>query len=134
MSEKLKTTFAGITFKNPVVTASGTFGFGREFEAYYDLEKLGGLCTKGLTLEPRDGNTGIRIWETPSGIINSIGLENPGVDAFIEKEWPHLAQVGTVTVVNVGGSSEDTYLAAIRKLNSIPVQLIELNKIGRAHV
>lgn len=127
MSEKLKTTFAGITFKNPVVTASGTFGFGREFEAYYDLEKLGGLCTKGLTLEPRDGNTGIRIWETPSGIINSIGLENPGVDAFIEKEWPHLAQVGTVTVVNVGGSSEDTYLAAIRKLNSIPVQLIELN-------
>ena len=86
MSEKLKTTFAGITFKNPVVTASGTFGFGREFEAYYDLEKLGGLCTKGLTLEPRDGNTGIRIWETPSGIINSIGLENPGVDAFIEKE------------------------------------------------
>lgn len=127
MSERLKTNFAGITFKNPVLTASGTFGFGREFEAYYDLECLGGLCTKGLTIEPRDGNTGIRIWETPSGIINSIGLENPGVDAFIKNEWPHLSSIGTVTVVNVGGSDEESYLAAIRKLNSIPVQLIELN-------
>lgn len=127
MSERLKTTFAGVTFKNPVLTASGTFNFGREFEAYYDLAQLGGLCSKGLTLEPREGNTGIRIWETPSGIINSIGLENPGVDAFIEKEWPHLSGIGTVTVVNVGGKDEESYLEAIRRLNTIPVQLIELN-------
>ncbi|MGL6292079.1 dihydroorotate dehydrogenase [Eubacterium aggregans] len=127
MSERLKTTFAGVTFKNPVLTASGTFNFGLEFEAYYDLAQLGGLCSKGLTLEPREGNTGIRIWETPSGIINSIGLENPGVDAFIEKEWPHLSGIGTVTVVNVGGKDEESYLEAIRRLNTIPVQLIELN-------
>lgn len=127
MSERLKTTFAGVTFKNPVLTASGTFNFGREFEAYYDLAQLGGLCSKGLTLEPREGNTGIRIWETPSGIINSIGLENPGVDAFIEKEWPHLSGIGTVTVVNVGGKDGESYLEAIRRLNTIPVQLIELN-------
>lgn len=127
MSERLKTTFAGVTFKNPVLTASGTFNFGREFEAYYDLAQLGGLCSKGLTLEPREGNTGIRIWETPSGIINSIGLENPGVDTFIEKEWPHLSGIGTVTVVNVGGKDEESYLEAIRRLNTIPVQLIELN-------
>lgn len=127
MSERLKTTFTGVTFKNPVLTASGTFNFGREFEAYYDLAQLGGLCSKGLTLEPREGNTGIRIWETPSGIINSIGLENPGVDAFIEKEWPHLSGIGTVTVVNVGGKDEESYLEAIRRLNTIPVQLIELN-------
>lgn len=127
MSERLKTTFAGVTFKNPVLTASGTFNFGREFEAYYDLARLGGLCSKGLTLEPRDGNSGIRIWETPSGIINSIGLENPGVDAFIDNEWPHLSGIGTVTVVNVGGKDEASYLEAIRKLNAIPAQLIELN-------
>ncbi len=127
MSERLKTTFAGVTFKNPVLTASGTFNFGREFEAYYDLAQLGGLCSKGLTLEPREGNTGIRIWETPSGIINSIGLENPGVDVFIRDEWPHLSGIGTVTVANVGGKDEDSYLEAIRRLNAIPVQLIELN-------
>lgn len=127
MSERLKTNFAGITFKNPVLTASGTFNFGREFESYYDLARLGGLCTKGLTLEPRGGNRGVRIWETPSGIINSIGLENPGVDAFVTDEWPHLSGIGTVTVVNVGGGDEASYLEAIRRLNSIPVQLIELN-------
>lgn len=127
MSERLKTTFAGITFKNPVLTASGTFNFGREFESYYDLDRLGGLCSKGLTLEPRDGNTGIRIWETPAGIINSIGLENPGVDKFLSDEWPHLSNIGTVTVINVGGKDEASYLEAIKRLNKIPAQLIELN-------
>ncbi|MEG0075478.1 MAG: dihydroorotate dehydrogenase [Eubacterium sp.] len=123
----LETRFNKLVFKNPVLTASGTFGFGREYETYYPLEKLGGLCTKGLTLEPRPGNTGIRMWETPAGIMNSIGLENPGVDAFIETEWPHLKPIDTVTVVNVGGKDEETYLGAIEKLNAIPIQLIELN-------
>ncbi|EFV00671.1 dihydroorotate oxidase [Pseudoramibacter alactolyticus ATCC 23263] len=127
MSARLTTDFAGITFKNPVVPASGTFGFGREFEQVYDLERLGGLCTKGLTIAPKPGNTGTRIWETPAGIINSIGLENPGVDAFIVNEWPHLSALDTVTVVNVGGSDEASYLAAIEKLNDLPVALIELN-------
>lgn len=124
---RLETRFNDIVFKNPVLTASGTFGFGREYEQFYDLEKLGGLCSKGLTLEPRPGNTGMRLWETPSGIINSIGLENPGVDAFIEEEWPHLKALDTVTVVNVGGKDEASYLEAVKKLNAIDARLIELN-------
>jgi len=127
MSKQLATKFGEILFKNPVVPASGTFGFGREYEAYYDLEKLGGLCSKGLTLEPKPGNSGIRLWETPAGLMNSIGLENPGIDAFIEKEWPHLKELDTVTVVNVGGKDEESYLQAIEKLNAIEVKLIELN-------
>ena len=127
MSKQLATKFGEILFKNPVVPASGTFGFGREYEAYYDLEKLGELCSKGLTLEPKPGNSGIRLWETPAGLMNSIGLENPGIDAFIEKEWPHLKELDTVTVVNVGGKDEESYLQAIEKLNAIEVKLIELN-------
>lgn len=123
----LTTNFAGVIFKNPVVTASGTFGFGREYEDYYDLSLLGGLSSKGLTLEPRPGNTGQRLYETPAGLINSIGLENPGIDAFIEKEWPHLKEIDTVTIANVGGSDEDTYLRAIEKLNPLDIKLIELN-------
>ncbi|MBC3795544.1 dihydroorotate dehydrogenase [Acetobacterium tundrae] len=127
MSKQLETKFNEILFKNPVVPASGTFGFGREYEAYYDLEKLGGLCSKGLTLAPQSGNTGIRLWETPAGLMNSIGLENPGIDAFIENEWPHLKSLDTVTIVNVGGKDEESYLKAIEKLNAIDVKLIELN-------
>ncbi|MGL4606916.1 MAG: dihydroorotate dehydrogenase [Eubacteriaceae bacterium] len=127
MTHVLETKFNNIFFKNPVVPASGTFGFGREYEAYYDLEELGGLCTKGLTLEPRSGNKGIRLWETPAGLMNSIGLENPGIDCFIEKEWPHLKEIDTVTIINVGGKDEESYLGAIEKLNTINPQLIELN-------
>lgn len=127
MPKRLETKFNDILFKNPVIPASGTFGFGREYEAFYDLAKLGGLCTKGLTLEPRGGNKGIRLWETPAGLMNSIGLENPGIDAFIKNEWPHLKDIDTVTIINVGGKDEDSYLTAIEKLNAIDAQLIELN-------
>ena len=127
MSNYLETKFNDILFKNPVIPASGTFGFGREYEAFYDLAELGGLCSKGLTLEPKSGNTGMRLWETPAGLMNSIGLENPGIDAFIENEWPHLKEIDTVTIVNVGGKDEESYLTAIEKLNAIDTQLIELN-------
>lgn len=127
MSKLLETKFNDILFKNPVIPASGTFGFGREYEAFYDLAKLGGLCSKGLTLEPKPGNKGMRLWETPAGLMNSIGLENPGIDAFIETEWPHLKEIDTVTIVNVGGKDEESYLTAIEKLNAIDAQLIELN-------
>jgi len=127
MSKCLETMFNEILFRNPVIPASGTFGFGREYEAFYDLERLGGLCTKGLTLEPRVGNKGIRLWETPAGLMNSIGLENPGIDAFIKNEWPHLKDINTVTIINVGGKDEDSYLKAIEKLNLVDAQLIELN-------
>ncbi len=127
MSECLTTKFNDILFKNPVIPASGTFGFGREYEAFYDLVKLGGLCSKGLTLEPKPGNKGLRLWETPAGLMNSIGLENPGIDAFINNEWPHLKELDTVTIVNVGGKDEESYLTAIEKLNAIDIKLIELN-------
>ncbi len=127
MSNLLETKFNEIRFKNPVIPASGTFGFGREYQAFYDLAMLGGLCSKGLTLEPKSGNTGMRLWETPAGLMNSIGLENPGIDAFIEQEWPHLKEIDTVTIVNVGGKDEESYLTAIEKLNAIDAQLIELN-------
>lgn len=127
MSNPLMTKFNGIEFKNPVIPASGTFGFGREYEAFYDLNSLGGLCTKGLTLEARPGNNGMRLWETPAGLMNSIGLENPGMDAFIKNEWPHLKNLEAVTIINVGGKDESSYLEAIEKLNDLDVQLIELN-------
>ena len=98
MSSRLQVEFAGVPFKNPVVMASGTFGFGREYAELFDIEKLGGISSKGLTLNPRSGNEGIRIWETPSGIMNSVGLENPGVEGFIQKD---LDWVNSLDLVNV---------------------------------
>ena len=84
----LSVNLAGMTMKNPVVVASGTFGFGREFGQFYDISELGGISVKGLTLNPREGNPPPRIAETPMGILNSVGLQNPGVEGFIEKELP----------------------------------------------
>ena len=84
----LETVFNGIAMKNPVVAASGTFGFGREYDEFFDISRLGGICSKGLTMEERFGNEGERVYETPSGLINSIGLQNPGVDAFIREDLP----------------------------------------------
>ena len=86
----MSVTLAGVNLKNPVVVASGTFGFGREYNQFYDLGELGGICAKGLTLHRREGNPAPRIAETPMGILNSVGLQNPGVDAFIEEELPFL--------------------------------------------
>ena len=127
MCNPLKTMFNAIEFKNPIIPASGTFGFGQEYQEFYNLNRLGGLCTKGLTLEPRDGNEGLRLWETPAGLMNSIGLENPGIDGFIKNEWPHLKELDTITIVNVGGKDEGSYLEAIEKLNDLDLALIELN-------
>ena len=90
MNTKVK--IAGIEFKNPVLTASGTYGFGWEYSRFYDIAALGGICTKGVTREPRNGNPSPRIAETPSGMLNSVGLQNPGVDAFIEEDLPFLLE------------------------------------------
>jgi len=127
MSSRLKTTFAGVEFKNPVVLASGTCGFGKEMNEYFDIQKLGGLCSKGLTLNPRGGNDGIRIWETPSGIMNSVGLENPGVEAFIEKDLDWINQKNLVNIVNLGGHSIEDYLKGMEKLNQVDLDILELN-------
>ena len=99
--------FGNIDFKNPVVMASGTFGFGKEYNEIYDIQKLGGVSSKGLTLEKRDGNKGMRVWETPSGMMNSVGLENPGVQGFID--------------------NEDDYVKGAELLNNQPIDMIELN-------
>ncbi len=117
----------GFEFQNPVIGASGTFGFGREFDEYFPIECLGGISTKGLTLNKRDGNRGIRIHETASGIMNSIGLQNPGVNGFIENELPFLEQKDTIILANLGGSTLEDYLEGILLLNETNVHMIELN-------
>lgn len=122
-----KVSICGVEFKNPVIAASGTFGFGREFEEYFEIEKLGGISTKGLTLKKKDGNTGIRIYETPSGLMNSIGLQNPGVEGFIKNELPFMEAKDTVIMANLGGSTLDDYLEGIELLNKTSVHMIELN-------
>jgi dihydroorotate dehydrogenase (NAD+) catalytic subunit len=123
----LSTTIAGIRFRNPVIAASGTFGYGREYQGLLDVSALGGICTKGLTLRPRPGNRGNRLWETPAGLLNSIGLENPGIPAFIDKELPHLRQLGPVVIANLSGSTVEDYVEGARLLSAAPVDMIELN-------
>ncbi|MCI9568765.1 MAG: dihydroorotate dehydrogenase [Lachnospiraceae bacterium] len=127
MSKRLETVFAGVTFKNPVALASGTCGFGKEMNEYFDIQKLGGLCSKGLTLHPRGGNDGIRVWETPSGVMNSVGLENPGVDHFIECDLERMNALDLVNIVNLGGHSMDDYIQGVEKLNAHKIDLLELN-------
>jgi len=123
----LKTEAMGLKFKNPIIAASGTFGFGEEFSQIYDLSILGGICSKGLTLTPRSGNKGIRLWETPMGLMNSIGLENPGVDKFIIEELPRMKTYNTIIFANLGGHCEEDYLEGIYKLNDTNVDAVELN-------
>lgn len=123
----LSVNIAGVEFKNPVIAASGTFGFGKEFAEYIDLAKLGGICSKGLTLHKNLGNKGIRIHETPAGIMNSIGLQNPGIDYFVDIELPYLLEQDTVTIANLGGHSLEDYIRGAEILESTDVPMIELN-------
>lgn len=123
----LRVKIADIEFKNPLIAASGTFGFGKEYEEYYAISKLGGVSTKGLTLNPKDGNEGIRLFETPSGLMNSIGLENPGIKAFIDKELDFLLSKDLITLVNIGGNNIEDYLEAVRLISETEAQMIELN-------
>lgn len=124
---KLKVQICGIEFKNPVIAASGTFGFGREVDEYFSIEKLGGISSKGLTLEKRDGNRGIRIYETPSGLMNSIGLQNPGVQGFIDEELEFMKSKDTVILANLGGGTVEDYMEGAKLLNNTNIDIIELN-------
>lgn len=117
----------GVTLKNPVLTASGTFGFGREYAEFYDLGKLGGIVGKGLTLEPREGNDGVRIAETASGILNCVGLQNPGVEAFIADELPYMRTLGCAVIANAAGSVLSDYERIAERLSDTDVDMIELN-------
>jgi dihydroorotate dehydrogenase (NAD+) catalytic subunit len=123
----LSVTIAGLRFQNPVIAASGTFGYGREYAGIIDVSHLGGICTKGLTMNPRAGNTGIRLWETPSGMLNSIGLENPGIPAFIENELPYLQKLGPVIIANLSGSTVEEYVEGAALLNTSSINMVELN-------
>ena len=123
----LSVTIAGVRFRNPVIAASGTFGYGREYQELLDVSNLGGICTKGLTLEPRQGNPGQRLHETPAGLMNSIGLENPGIPAFIEKELPQLRELGPVVIANLSGSTVEAYTEGAKLLDASTVDMIELN-------
>lgn len=122
-----KVSLNGVEFKNPVIAASGTFGFGREYGEYFPLSKLGGISTTGLTLNKKDGNKGIRIYETTGGLLNSIGLQNLGVDNFIKEELPFIKKQDTVILANVGGSTIEEYIESIEKLNKTNIDMVELN-------
>ncbi len=118
---------AGVFMKNPVVVASGTFGFGREYGQFYDLSELGGICCKGLTLHPRTGNPPPRIAETPMGMLNSVGLQNPGVDAFITEELPELRKYDLAVIANISGNTPEEYGIMCEKLSRAGVDMIEVN-------
>lgn len=118
---------AGIKMKNPVTVASGTFGYGREFSEYIDLNRLGGIVTKGTTLKPKAGNKPSRVYETPSGMINAIGLQNPGVEYFINEDLPWLRQFDTAIIANACGSTLEDYVEICKILDKTDIDGVELN-------
>ena len=118
----------GVKLNNPVIAASGCFGVGKEMMAQYDLSTLGGISLKAVTGKKRLGNPPPRIAETPSGVLNAVGLQNPGIDAFIEKEIPIIKRINTVLFANAAGSTLDEYIAVVEKLSSVDIiDFIELN-------
>lgn len=118
---------AGVTFPNPVIAASGTYGFGEDYTPLYPLNKLGGISCKGTTINEKPGNLPPRIAETTAGMLNSVGLQNPGVDVFINKYLPELKKNGNVIIANIAGATIDDYIATASKLDSTDVDMIELN-------
>lgn len=124
----LSVRIGGLQLANPILTASGTFGYGSEFADFMDLNQLGGIVTKTITLESRPGNPAPRICETPAGMLNSIGLPNLGVARFIEEKWPFLSTLRTAVIVNVAGRSMDDFVAAIEALEPVAgIAAYELN-------
>ncbi|MBE6611894.1 MAG: dihydroorotate dehydrogenase [Ruminococcaceae bacterium] len=123
----LSVNFAGVTLKNPIVTVSGTCGFGEEYAPYYKPSQLGAIAVKGMTLAPRLGNPPPRIAETPAGILNSIGLQNPGVQAFIDNELPRLKAEGATVIANISGSTISDYCKVAELLSETDVDFIEMN-------
>ena len=122
-----KINFAGIEMKNPVTVASGTFGYGREYSNFFDLGKLGAVITKGTSLKPKSGNKPPRVCETASGMLNSIGLQNPGVEYFAQNDLPFLRKFDTKVIVNACGSTIDEYVELCKILNTLDIDGVELN-------
>ena len=122
-----QTTIAGVTFKNPVMTASGTFGSGMEYSDFVDLNRLGAVVTKGVANVPWPGNPPPRVAETYGGMLNAIGLQNPGIDVFTERDIPFLKQYDTKIIVNVCGKTVEDYLEVVERLGEEPVDMLEIN-------
>ncbi|GFZ31579.1 dihydroorotate dehydrogenase [Clostridium zeae] len=123
----LQVNINGIDFKNPIIAASGTYGFGEEYGDFYDVGILGGISSKGLTLNSRQGNDGIRVFETEAGMMNSVGLQNPGVDSFITEVLPKMRLLNTNIIANLGGSTVEDYEKGAEKLDKTDIDMIELN-------
>ena len=123
----MRVKLAGVDLKNPITVASGTFGFGREYGEFFDISRLGGISVKGLTPLPRNGNPSPRIAETPLGMLNSVGLQNPGVDAFIARELPWLKTQGLAIIANISGNTPEEYGEMCAKLSAAGVDMIEVN-------
>ena len=123
----MKVTVAGVTMKNPIITASGAFGYGMEYNEFYDISLLGGISCKGTTLNERQGNPAPRIAETPAGMLNSVGLQNPGSEAFINTYLPWLRQRDICVIANIAGHSLDEYREVARRVSDANVDMVELN-------
>jgi len=123
----LSVEICGIRFRNPVWTASGCYGYGREFAPLYPLSDLGAICVKGTSVEPWLGNKGTRVVETPGGMLNAIGLQNPGVEHFLNVDWPWLREQGATVIVNIVGRTVDEYVEVARRLEGSGVAAVELN-------
>lgn len=123
----LATDLCGIKMKTPILTGSGTFGFGEEFADFVNLSNIGGVVVKGTTLKPRRGNDGVRITETPAGMLNCIGLENPGVEVFLKETLPRIRQYDMNVIVNISGSSVEDYGLLAEKLDATDIAAIEVN-------
>ena len=127
MEISTKVTIAGVELKNPVMTASGTFGSGMEYSEFVDLNRLGAVVTKGVANVPWPGNPTPRVAETRGGMMNAIGLQNPGIDTFLERDLPFLKQYDTKVIVNVCGRSTEDYCQVVERLADQPVDLLEIN-------
>ena len=123
----MKVNIAGVEWKNPVTVASGTFGSGAEYSDFVDLNKLGAVTTKGVENVPWAGNATPRVAETPSGMMNAIGLQNPGIELFCERDIPYLKQFDTKIIVNVCGHAPEEYLAVVERLADEPIDMMEIN-------
>lgn len=123
----LKVNIADVEFKNPIITASGTFGFGKEYGEFYPLSALGGICTKGLTLKKREGNPPPRVAETYGGMLNSVGLQNPGIEHYLAEDDKRLAKEDVVVIANIAGSTLEDYIAIGERINDSHADMVELN-------
>ncbi|MEG0257039.1 MAG: dihydroorotate dehydrogenase [Christensenella sp.] len=123
----MRVRIAGVELKNPIITASGTFGFAEEYAMHMDVAALGAFTLKALTREPRMGNSSVRIAEMSSGVLNSVGLQNPGVDEFLRVIWPRIKNIDTVKIANIAGACVEDYVYVAERLNDTSIDLFEIN-------